>query len=200
PLMDSHSAEHRPGPFAKPMEASTLSRHFLYLVTHNTVPVHLGISAPKGCLYSLSTPKPQANNCSLVAGITQPSLSPVGTGFFFVDKKSVLCTRTPLCFSICYLFLIDLPSSDGKSVILMSFFPKLLISSAAHVTHSHGDSRTVAAIWFFPAWSPQRHRLLPGTSIHLSFLERVLMFLRCNHQPSLCVPPIVPRANRAYEP
>lgn len=69
-------------------EASSLPRHRPYDCAIDLLP---GAPLPSGRLYSLTQPERETMekyiNDSLAAGIICPSSSPVGAGFFFVDKK-----------------------------------------------------------------------------------------------------------------
>ena len=68
--------------------ATSLPPHRPYDCAIDLLP---GTSPPRGRLFSLSAPETKAMeryiNDSLAAGIIQPSSSPAGAGFFFVDKK-----------------------------------------------------------------------------------------------------------------
>lgn len=69
-------------------KAMSLPPHRPYDCEIDLVP---GFKIPKGRLYSISGPEKQAMQeyieTSLKAGLIQPSLSPAGAGFFFVEKK-----------------------------------------------------------------------------------------------------------------
>ncbi|KAL4007301.1 hypothetical protein ACER0C_001153 [Sarotherodon galilaeus] len=69
-------------------QASSLPPHRPYDCAIDLLP---GAPLPSGRLYSLTQPKRETMeryiNDSLAAGIIRPSSSPVGAGFFFVDKK-----------------------------------------------------------------------------------------------------------------
>ncbi|KAF7648883.1 hypothetical protein LDENG_00150580, partial [Lucifuga dentata] len=72
--------------------ATSLPPHHLYDCTIELLP---GATIPKGCLYSLSlslsAPERETMDkyiqSSLAAGIIRTSSSPVGAGFFFIEKK-----------------------------------------------------------------------------------------------------------------
>ncbi|XP_037552178.1 laminin subunit beta-1 [Nematolebias whitei] len=70
------------------VKATSLPPHRSYDCPIDLVP---GSTPPKGALYSLSTPEQEAMQeyikTSLQAGIIRPSISPAGTGFFFVGRK-----------------------------------------------------------------------------------------------------------------
>jgi len=69
-------------------KATSLPPHRPYVCGIDLLP---GSTIPKGRLYSMSGPERQAMRdyieASLKAGLIRPSSSPVGAGFFFVNKR-----------------------------------------------------------------------------------------------------------------
>ena len=82
------SCYHRLKEVFNKVKALSLPPHRPYDCAIDLIP---GSTIPKGRLYSISGPEKKAMNnyisASLKAGLTRPSSSPAGAGFFFVGKK-----------------------------------------------------------------------------------------------------------------
>ncbi len=101
--------------------ATSLPPHRPYNCAIDLLP---GTSPPKGRLYSLSGPEREAKDRyiqSLQAGLIRHSSSPVGAGFFFVQKKD-----GSLCPCIDYRGLNDITIKNRYPLPLMSSAFELL--------------------------------------------------------------------------
>lgn len=101
-----------------------------------------GSTPPRGRLYSLAGPEREAIeiyiNYSLVAGLIYPSLSPIGAGFFFLEKNDK--TLQP-CIDCRGLNNITIKNRNPLPLILSTFdllqgatvFTKLYLCNTYHL-------------------------------------------------------------------